>query len=113
MEPEGDEVDLHEGMPVATEEGAVLGKLAALLVGEDDEEAEFLLIEQAGDERLVPFEAVLGVGDGNLVLDIPSVEVFGKFPKIRPQAEPTEDEMELAYDVYDEHAAYADEEEEE
>lgn len=113
MEPEGDEVDLHEGMPVATEEGVVLGKLAALLVGEEEEEAEFLLVEQAGAERLIPFEAVLGVGDGNLVLDVPSADVFAKFPKIRPQAEPTEDEMEMAYDVYDEHATYGDDEEEE
>lgn len=113
MDPEGDEVDLHEGMPVATEEGAALGKLAALLVGEEEEEAEFLLVDANGQERLIPFEAVLGVGDGKLVLDVPSVDVFGKFPAIRANAEPTEAEMELAYEVYDEHATYADDEEEE
>ena len=106
---EGEEVDLREGMPVATEEGASLGTLSALLVAEEEEEAEFILIAHQGAERLVPFEAVLGVGDGNLVLDVPTPEILGKFPRIRDQADPTDDEMELAYKVYDENAAYADE----
>lgn len=113
MAEEAEEVDLHEGMPVATEEGANLGKLSALLVAEDEEEAEFLIIENGGKEHLVPFEAVLGVGDGSLVLDVPGAEVLAKFPSIRPNSDPTEDEMELAYQVYDEHAAYAGEEDEE
>jgi sporulation protein YlmC with PRC-barrel domain len=108
MEEEGEEVDLREGMPVATEEGASLGKLSALLVAEEEEEAEFLLIEHNGAERLVPFEAVLGVGDGNLVLDVPTPEILAKFPRIRDQADPTDDEMELAYQVYDENALYGD-----
>lgn len=113
MDQEGEEVDLREGMPVATEEGASLGTLAALLVAEEEEEAEFLLIEHDGAERLVPFEAVLGVGDGNLVLDVPSPAILAEFPRIRSQADPTDAEMELAYQVYDEHAAYGDEEEDE
>ena len=96
-------------MPVATEEGASLGKLSALLVAEEEEEAEFILIEHNGAERLVPFEAVLGVGDGSLVLDVPTPEILAKFPRIRDQADPTDAEMELAYKVFDEHAAYADE----
>lgn len=113
MEVEGEEVDLREGMPVATEEGASLGKLAALLVAEEEDEAEFLIVEHDGAERLVPFEAVLGVGDGSLVLDVPTPEILAKFPRIRSQADPTDDEMELAYQVYDEHAAYADDADEE
>ena len=112
MDEEGEEVDLHEGMPVATEEGADLGKLAALLVAEDEEEAEFIVIAHGGKEHLVPFEAVLGVGDGNLVLDVPSPQVLAKFPAIRPNADPSDAEMELAYQVYDEHAAYGEDEEE-
>lgn len=96
-------------MPVATEEGAPLGKLSALLVAEEEEEAEFLLVEHDGAERLVPFEAVLGVGDGALVLDVPTPDILAKFPRIRDQAEPTDDEMELAYQVYDENAVYGDE----
>lgn len=110
MDEEGEEVDLREGMPVATEEGASLGKLSALLVAEEEDEAEFLLIDHNGAERLVPFEAVLGVGDGSLVLDVPTPEILAKFPRIRDQADPTDAEMELAYQVYDENAAYADEE---
>lgn len=112
MAEEAEEVDLHEGMPVATEEGANLGKLSALLVAEDEEEAEFLIVENNGAEHLVPFEAVLGVGDGSLVLDVPGAEVLAKFPRVKTDSEPTEDEMELAYQVYDEHAAYATEDEE-
>ena len=98
-------------MPVATEEGASLGKLSALLVAEEEEEAEFILVEHNGAERLVPFEAVLGVGDGSLVLDVPTPDVLAKFPRIRDQADPTDAEMELAYKVYDENAAYGDDEE--
>ena len=113
MVDDEEEVDLREGMPVANEEGASLGKLAALLVAEEEEEAEFLLVQHQGTERLVPFEAVLGVGDGNLVLDVPSAEVLAQFPKIRDGAEPTEDEMELSYQVYDENAAYGGDAEEE
>ncbi len=105
---EGEEVDLREGMPVATEGGASLGTLSALLVAEEEDEAEFLLIAHAGKERLVPFEAVLGVGDGSLVLDVPSPDILAKFPHIRDQADPTEDEMELAYQVYDENAEFGD-----
>lgn len=108
----GEEVDLREGMPVANEDGASLGKLSALLVAEDEEEAEFILVDAGGSERLVPFEAVLGVGDDALILDVPA-EALQKFPAIKNQAEPTEDEMELAYQVYDEHASYAADEEEE
>ena len=99
-------------MPVATEDGASLGTLSALLVAEEEDEAEFLLVAHAGAERLVPFEAVLGVGDGSLVLDVPSPEILAKFPLIRAQADPTDDEMELAYQVYDDNAQYADEDEE-
>ena len=100
-----EEVELSEGMPVATEDGEPLGKLAGLLVGEEDEEAEFLLLTHNGADRLVPFDAVLGVGDGNLILDVPLV-ALDKFPKMRADAEPTDDEIELAYRVYEENAAY-------
>ena len=111
------DVELKEGMPVTSEDGQSLGRLASMLVAEgddEDEEAEFLLVESAGQDRLVPMEAVLGVGDGALILDVPAT-AMGKFPHIRADADPTDDEIEMAYRVYDEHAQYetADDEEEE
>lgn len=108
---EEEEVSLTEGMPVENDEGVALGKLSALLVEEDEEEAEFFLLEAQGVERLVPFEAILGVGDGSLVIDVPAGNI-GRFPRMRPDTEPTEAEMQLAYEVYDEGATAKDEDEE-
>lgn len=110
MADEAEEVYLREGMPVSNEAGEALGSLAALLVAEDEEEAEFLLVANDGTDRLVPFEAVLGVGDDQLILDVPH-KALGEFPVIRSGVEPTDDEMELAYHVYDEHAQYESDEE--
>ena len=117
MEPDedGDEVPLAEGMPAANPDGESLGKLSALLIEEGEEQAEFLLLQSAGADRLVPFDAVLGVDEGTLLLDVPAANL-ARFPKLKPDAEPTADEMQLAYDVYDEGAgdwAEDDEEEEE
>jgi hypothetical protein len=103
--PEEEDVDLREGMPVTNEAGESLGTLAALLVADDEEEAEFLLLKAGSADRLVPFEAVLGVGDGDLILDVPLAAVE-KFPAIKTDAEPTEAEMDRAYDVFDENAEY-------
>lgn len=102
-----DEVELREGMPVANEAGDKLGVLAALLIAEDEEEAEFLILKAGESERLVPFEAVLGVGDGELVLDVPT-GVVGQYPAVSANEEPTDEQMELSYKVYDETAEYAD-----
>lgn len=101
-----DEVELREGMPVANEAGDKLGVLAALLIAEDEEEAEFLILKAGDDERLVPFEAVLGVGDGELVLDVPA-NVVTQYPAVTADQEPSDEQMELAYKVYDETAEYA------
>ncbi|GEM_PF-3887659 len=103
--PDDEEVDLHEGMPVTNEAGEKLGTLAALLVAEDEEEAEFLLLKAGNEDRLVPFEAVLGVGDGDLILDVPA-EALAQFPQILPNRDPTEAEMDRAYEVFDENAEY-------
>lgn len=103
-----DEVALDEGMPVTNPDGADLGTLGALLVEEEEEEAEFILLRTGDVERLVPFEAVLGVGDGSLVLDVPAENVT-RFPVMREGAEPTGAEMELAYRVFDEGASDGDE----
>lgn len=112
MEPEEeDEVPLAEGMPAANPDGESLGKLSALLIEEGEEDAEFILLQSGGADRLVPFEAVLGVDEGTLLLDVPAANL-GRFPQLRPNAEPTADEMQLAYDVYDEGATDWDEEEE-
>ena len=108
-EEEG-EVALDEGMPVTNPGGDDLGTLGALLIEEEEEEAEFIVLRTGDVERLVPFEAVLGVGDGNLVLDVP-LENVTRFPVIREGAEPTSAEMELAYRVFDEGASDDDEEE--
>lgn len=105
-----EEVDLREGMPVSNEEGEELGTLAALLVEEDDEEAEFFLLRSGNDERLIPFEAVLGVGDGSLVIDV-TRDVLARYPVVKPGGDPTDADIERAYDVYDETAEYAEEEE--
>lgn len=105
-----EEVDLREGMPVASEDGDELGTLAALLVEEDDEEAEFFLLKNGNDERLIPFEAVLGVGDGALVVDV-TPAVLPRYPPIKSGAEPTDDDVERAYDVYDETGSYVEDDE--
>ncbi|MFA5862059.1 MAG: PRC-barrel domain-containing protein [Candidatus Thermoplasmatota archaeon] len=105
-----EEVSLSEGMPIENEEGIALGKLSALLVEEDAEEAEFFLLESQGVERLLPFEAILGVGDGMLIVDVPAANVQ-RFPPMRPEIEPTEAEMELAYEVFDEGASSSEEDE--
>lgn len=94
------EVPLEEGMPIENGDGEKLGQLGALLVEEDEDEAEFLILKAGGVDRLVPFEAVLGVGDGSLVLDIPAANV-ARFPAVRSDKEPTDADMELAYEVFD------------
>ena len=107
MTDDGEEVDLHEGMQVSNEEGEELGTLSALLLEEDEEEAEFFLLKTApgADERLIPFEAVLGVGDGALVIDV-TRGVLDRYPAVKPGSEPSDDDIERAYDVYDETAQY-------
>lgn len=107
-----EEVELSEGMPINSEDGQSLGKLASLLVAEDDDEAEFLIVNAGGADRLVPMDAVLGVDDGALVLDVPT-DAMAKFPRIRQDAEPTDAEIELAYRVYEENAQYEPDEDEE
>lgn len=113
MDDEGDEVDLKEGMPIANEDGERLGTLAALLVADDEEDAEFFLVRDGANEHLVPFDAVLGVGEGDLVVDVPK-EALSRYPKIKSGVEPTDAEIDLAYDVYEDTASYesADDEEE-
>ncbi len=105
-EPEEQEVELSEGMPVKNEAGDVLGKLAGLLVADDDQDdAEFVLVNDGTVERLIPYDAIIGVGDGNLLLDVPAL-AMAKFPKMRPDIEPTDAEIDLSYAVFDEHAEY-------
>jgi hypothetical protein len=103
-----EEVALAEGMPAASPDGEPLGKLSALLIEEEEEDAEFLLLQAGDADRLIPFEAVLGVDEGTLILNVPAANV-ARFPKLRPDAEPTAEEMQLAYDVFDEGAADPDE----
>lgn len=103
-----EEVDLREGMKVANEDGEELGVLAALLVEDEEEDAEFLLLRTETDERLIPFEAVLGVGDGALILDV-ARDVLAQYPSVKAGSEPTDADVERAYDVYDEHGAYTEE----
>lgn len=105
MPDDGEEVDLHEGMQVSNEDGEELGTLSALLLEEDEEDAEFFLLKTGAEERLIPFEAVLGVGDGALVIDV-TREVLDRYPLVKPGAEPSDDDIERAYDVYDETAQY-------
>lgn len=99
-----EDVALDEGMPVTNSEGEELGTLGGLLIEEEEDEAEFLLLRTGEAERLVPFEAILGVGDGNLVLDIP-LENVARFPLVREGTDPTSAEMEQAYRVFDEGAS--------
>jgi hypothetical protein len=110
-EEEMEDVPLEEGMPVENADGEKLGELGALLVEEDEDEAEFLVLRAAGADRLVPFAAVLGVGDGSLVLDVPADNV-AKFPRLAPDAEPTEAQMDAAYEVFDSGASEAPDEDE-
>lgn len=109
MDDDGEEVDLREGMQVASEDGEALGTLSALLVEEDEEEAEFIIIKAGAEEHLVPFDAVLGVGDGALILDV-TKDVLPRYPAVKPGAEPSDADVEKAYDVYDETAQYVEEE---
>lgn len=103
-----EQVELKEGMQVSNEDGDELGILSALLVEDDDEDAEFFLLKAGDKEHLIPFEAVLGVGDGALVVDI-TQDVLGKYPVVKPGSEPSDADIEKAYDVYDETAQYAEE----
>jgi sporulation protein YlmC with PRC-barrel domain len=111
--PEGDvndeeQVELKEGMQVSNEDGEELGILSALLVEDDNEDAEFFLLKAGAKEHLIPFDAVLGIGDGALVVDITS-EVLGQYPVMAPGSEPSNADIDKAYDVYEETAQYADE----
>ena len=107
-----EEVDLHEGMKVSNEQGDELGTLSALLIEDDEEDAEFFLLKAGADphERLIPFDAVLGVGDGALIIDV-TREVLARYPAVKSGGEPTDADIERAYDVYDETATYEDDEE--
>lgn len=106
---EEEEIPLQEGMPVVNPDGEELGQLGALLVEEDADEAEFLILKAGGFDRLLPFDAVLGVGDGSLVLDVPG-ESVALYPALRAEEDPTEAQMQASYDVFEEHAgAYDDE----
>ena len=104
-----EEVDLREGMQVANEDGEELGTLSALLVEDEEEEAEFFLLKSGNDERLIPFDAVLGVGDGALVIDV-TRDVLARYPVVKPGAEPSDADIERAYDVYDETGSYVEDE---
>lgn len=106
---EEEEVELNEGMPVRNEEGEELGSLSGMLIAEDEEEAEFVLVTLGTADRLVPYEAVVGVADGALLLDVPA-KAMELFPAMRAEMEPTDDEIDLAYQVYDEHALVGPEE---
>lgn len=108
MAEDGEEVDLHEGMSVSNDDGEALGTLAALLVEEEEEEAEFLLLKTGNGERLIPFDAVVGVGDGELVLDVASA-VLDRYPLVASGSEPTDEDVERAYEVYDETGTQGDE----
>ena len=105
---EEEQVELHEGMQVSNEEGDELGVLSALLVEDEEEDAEFFLLKAGASERLIPFDAVLGVGDGALLVDI-SKAALEQYPSIKPGSEPTDADVERAYEVYDETGAYSDE----
>lgn len=94
-EEEGD-LPLEEGMPVESEDGEALGTLASVLVDDETEEVAFFTLATAEGERLVPFEAVLGVEDGTLVLDATKEQV-DDLPKARPDRDPTDAEIDLAY----------------
>lgn len=109
---EDEGVELEEGMPVVDPEGKELGRLGALLVEEDADEAEFLLLKAGNADRLVPFDAVLGVGDGSLVLDVPP-DTVARYPQIRADTDPTDAEMEMSYHVFEEHAGSYGEEDDE
>lgn len=105
-----EEVALDEGMPVTNEDGESLGTLTAVLIPEGEEDMDdeddserFLLVHAGGADRLVPFESVLGVGDGNLVIDVPAANI-GKFPALAAEANPTPAQMEQSYRVFDEGA---------
>lgn len=108
MTPEEEEdVELAPGMPVRNEKGEELGTLAGLLIEEEEEGPEFLVLTAAGKERLVPFEAARRVDDGALVVDVP-VDVVANFPTVREEEDPTDAEVELAYQVYDQSLAERD-----
>lgn len=109
MDGEGDEVDLKEGMGVSNEDGDELGTLSALLIEEDEDEAEFLLLKTPKGERLVPFNAVVGVGDDSLILDVP-MEVLDRYPLVAAGGEPTDDDIDRAHEIYEETGSYVDEE---
>ena len=105
---EEEEVDLHEGMPISNEEGEDLGTLSALLVEDEEEDAEFFLVKLGNEERLLPFDAVLGVGDGQLIVDA-TLDGLARYPLVKAGTEPSDDDIEKAYDVYEETAQYTDE----
>lgn len=111
MDEDGDEIDLKEGMGVSNEDGDELGTLSALLIEEEEEEAEFLILKTATGERLVPFDAVLGVGDGSLILDVPK-DVLERYPVVKAGAEPSDDDIDRAHELYEETASYTDDDEE-
>lgn len=104
-----EEVDLHEGMKVSSEEGEELGTLAALLIEDDEEDAEFLLLRSGAEERLIPFEAVLGVGDGALIMDV-TKESLARYPIVKSGSDPTDADVERAYEVYEATAQYEEDE---
>jgi hypothetical protein len=101
------EIELHEGMQVSNEDGDELGTLSALLVEDEEEDAEFFLLKAGATEHLVPFDAVIGIGDGALVVDI-AKDVLSRYPAVKPGSEPSDADIEKAYDVYDETSSYSD-----
>jgi sporulation protein YlmC with PRC-barrel domain len=108
VDDDENEVELHEGMQVSNEDGEELGTLSALLVEDDEEDAEFFLLKAGATEHLVPFDAVLGIGDGALVVDV-TKDVLARYPVVTPGTEPSEADIEKAYDVFDETSNYSDE----
>ena len=87
---------LNAGMPVVGADGTGLGTLQSVLVDEETEEAGFIVVNAKDVDRLVPFEAVLDVEDGNVILDIPA-DTLHQLPEMKDDRDPTDAEIELAY----------------
>lgn len=95
---DGEEIALDEGMPVDSGDGDELGTLVSVLVDEETDEAGFLIVGAGGRQKLVPFEAVMDVEEGRLVVDVEPDE-FDRLPTASAERDPTEAEMALAYRV--------------
>lgn len=93
-----DRLDIEEGMPVQSEDGDDLGTLASVLVDDETEEVAFFTLATPEGEALVPFEAVLGIEEGRLVLDA-TPDQIEDLPRVVPHRDPTDAEIDLAYRI--------------